>query len=61
MAQLIVSDFGLNGREFETHRRHCVVSLSKTICSAWYWFNPGRQENVQTRLKNVEWDLKHQH
>ena len=33
----------LNGRWFETHRRHCIVSFSKTLNSLLStWFNPGR-------------------
>ena len=31
------------GREFEPHRRHCVVVLEQdTFILAKYWFNPGR-------------------
>ena len=25
-------DMGSKGRWFETHRKHCAVSLSKTLC-----------------------------
>ena len=27
---------------FEPHQHHCVVSFSKTLILAQYWFNPGR-------------------
>ena len=31
---------------------HCVVSLSKTLSAALYWFNLGKQESVPIWLKN---------
>ena len=44
----------------------CIIFLGAlrvkhdTVSSAYYYsFNPGRQENDQIRLKNVDWDKKH--
>ena len=43
-------------REFETHRRHCVVPLSKIL-------NPlpstGQKKSSRQGCKIVNWDVKH--
>ena len=48
-------DLGSKGGEFETHQRHCVVSLSKTLYSLLSTKCPNMNE------KSVDWDVKHQH
>ena len=62
MAQLIVSDLGLKGHECETHRRHCVVSLSKTL---YHLLGTGSTQEDRKMSRHdgkvVDWDLKHQH
>ena len=42
-----VLDSRPRGREFEPHRRHCVVFLEQDLfILASYWFNPGRPVSV---------------
>ena len=52
----------LKGRWFETHRRHCVVSLNKIL---YPLFSTGstQEGRKSSRLdcKIVDWDVKHQH
>ena len=53
MAQLVVSDAGWKGHEFETHcPTHCVVSLSINLLD---------RKSSQHDLKFGEWDVTHQH
>ena len=48
-----VFDFRSKRCWFETHGRHWVICvLGQDTLSSAYWFNPGRQEIVQTWLKN---------
>ena len=35
---------------FEPQQRHCVVSLSETLFSAKYWFNPKKHSDMQKNL-----------
>ena len=61
-----VLDLRPKGREFEPHRRHCVVSLSKNINPSSVLVQPrktrpfiterllmGRKESIKTKQKKV--------
>ena len=39
--------------------QRCVLAQG-TVFTAYYRFNPGRQEIVSKCLKNIDWDVKHQ-
>ena len=52
------------GRKFETHWRHCVMSLSKTLILCLVLVQPmktGKCLNMTENLKIVDWDVKCQH
>ena len=52
-------DLGSRDRWFEPHRKHCVVSLSKTfyplLCTGLNQKIPGMTDKI------VDWDIKHKH
>ena len=58
MAQLVVLDLGLKSCLFETHQRHCVVSLSKTLYPLLGTGSAQEGKKTSRQDQNiVDWDV----
>ena len=52
-------DLRMNGRRFEAHRRHCIVSLSKSLHPLLSTVHPWKTGNSPEMTKFVDWGIKH--